>query len=161
MALNVDKAVAQMQRMTVNQLREKFAEVCGEATNGRNKQWLIKRIAWRMQANLYGGLSEAAIQRAREIANFADLRLTAPRSGTSAAIAVPPPIVPADKRLPAPGTILTREYKGRVLQVEVLADGFAFEGERYKSLTAVAKKVTGSHWNGYLFFGLQKKGAAS
>jgi hypothetical protein len=160
MALNVDKEVAQMQRMTVTQLRQKFAEVCGEQTNGRNKQWLIKRIAWRMQANLYGGLSEAAIQRAREIANFADLRLTAPRDRTSAALA-PPPAVRADKRLPAPGTILTREYKGRVLRVEVLADGFAFEGERYKSLTAVAKQATGAHWNGYLFFGLQKKGAAS
>ncbi|MBA3481823.1 MAG: DUF2924 domain-containing protein [Pirellulales bacterium] len=60
-----------------------------------------------------------------------------------------------------PGTILTREYRGRVLQVEVLVDGFSFEGERYKSLTAVAKKVTGAHWNGYLFFGIQKKGAAS
>jgi hypothetical protein len=161
MALNVDKEVAAMQRMTVNQLRDKFAEVCGETTNGRNKQWLIKRIAWRMQANLYGSLSAAAIQRARELANFADLRLTAPRSGTSAAVAPTPRVAGADKRLPMPGTVLTRAYRGRVLQVEVVPDGFSFEGERYKSLTAVAKKVTGSHWNGYLFFGLQKKGAAS
>jgi hypothetical protein len=163
MALNVDKEVAAMQRMTVAQLREKFAEVCGEATNGRNKPWLIKRIAWRMQANEYGGLSERALARARELANFADLRLTAPRAGTSTALAsVASPLSPkADKRLPMPGTILTREYKGRVLQVEVLDDGFAFEGERFKSLTSVAKKVTGAHWNGYLFFGMQKKGVAS
>jgi hypothetical protein len=163
MALNVDKEVAAMQRMTVAQLRDKFALVCGEQTNGRNKPWLIKRIAWRMQANVYGGLSEQALSRARELANFADLRLTAPRAGTSTAISAgATPLSPtADKRLPMRGTILTREYKGRVLQVEVLDGGFSFEGERYKSLTAVAKKVTGAHWNGYLFFGIQKKGAAS
>jgi hypothetical protein len=152
-----------MRQMTVNQLREKFAQVCGEATNGRNKQWLIKRIAWRLQANEYGGLSEAALQRAREIANFADLRLTAPRQGTQIAEAAitPQPVVElTDKRLPAPGTIITRQYKGRLLQVEVLADGFAFEGERFKSLTAIAKRVTGTHWNGFLFFGLQKKAAS-
>jgi hypothetical protein len=163
MALNVAKEVAQMQRLSVSDLRDKFAEVCGESTKGRNKQWLIKRIAWRIQANVYGGLSAEALQRAREIANFADLRLTAPRAGTSAAAGVRPVAapLPADKRLPMPGTILTREYKGRVLQVEVLHEGFAFEGERYKSLTAIAKKVTRSHWNGFQFFGLQKKGAAS
>jgi hypothetical protein len=161
MALNVDKEVARLQRMTVNELRDKFAEVCGEPTNGRNKQWLIKRIAWRMQANQYGGLSERALQRARELANLADLRLTAPRTGNSAvtaATALPPATV--DKRLPKPGTILTRQYKGRTLQVEVLDDGFALGGQRYKSLTAVAKAVTGSHWNGFLFFGLTP-GAAS
>ena len=163
MALNVDKEVAAMQRMTVAQLRDKFADVFGEPTHGRNKPWLIKRIAWRMQANEYGGLSERALHRAAELANFADLRLTAPRAGTNTAMRsiAPPPPTDADKRLPMPGTILTREYKGRVLQVEVLDDGFSFEGDRYNSLTAVAKKITGAHWNGYLFFGLQKKGAAS
>ncbi len=158
MALNVEKEVAQMGRMSVSELRDKFAEVCGESTKGRNKQWLIKRIAWRMQANEYGGLSAEAVQRAREIANFADLRLTAPRAGAGPAPVAPPS--PADKRLPMPGTILTREYKGRVLQVEVMDDGFALEGERYKSLTAIAKQVTGAHWNGFAFFGLKTRAAS-
>jgi hypothetical protein len=159
MALDVDKEVAAMQRMTVNELREKFAEVCGEPTKVRNKPCLIKRIAWRLQANEYGGLSERALQRAREIANFADLRLTAPRAGTSSASA------PAsarswrdkrrcDKRLPMPGTVITRRYKGKTIEVQVLDGGFEYQGQRYKSLTAVAKKVTGAHWSGNLFFGL-------
>jgi hypothetical protein len=160
MALNVEKEVAQMGRMSVSELRDKFAEVCGEPTNCRNKQWLVKRIAWRMQANEYGGLSEHALRRAGEIANFADLRLTAPRSGVSAAISVAPRDAPTDSRLPMAGTILTRTYKGRVLQVQVLTDGFQFEGEKYKSLTAVAQHVTGSHWNGFAFFGLQKRAAS-
>lgn len=160
MALNVEKEVAQMHRMTVGELRDKFAEVCGEPTNGRNKPWLIKRIAWRMQANEYGGLSERALRRAAEIANCADLRLTAPKSGTKAATNVAARDAPIDSRLPMSGTILTRSYKGRTLQVEVLPDGFQFEGERFRSLTAIAKQVTGSHWNGYAFFGLKKEGRA-
>ena len=67
--------------------------------------------------------------------------------------------LPADDRLPRPGTILTRRYKGRTLQVEVLEQGFAFEGRTYRSLSAVAKAVTGSHCSGHFFFGLTEKGA--
>ena len=63
-----------------------------------------------------------------------------------------------DDRLPRPGTILTRRYKGRTLQVEVLAHGFACDGQVYRSLSAVAKAVTGAHCNGYLFFRLTTKG---
>ena len=59
-----------------------------------------------------------------------------------------------------PGTKLTREYKGRTIVVTVLNDGYEFEGERYKSLSAIAKAVTGTHWNGHLFFGLRKGGKA-
>jgi hypothetical protein len=80
MTLNIEKELAVMRRMTVNELQTKFAEVFGEATRGRNKQWLIKRIAWRLQANQEGGLSERALRRADELANDADLRLTAPKT---------------------------------------------------------------------------------
>ena len=62
-----------------------------------------------------------------------------------------------DTRLPLAGTILVREYKGRKLQVRVLESGFEFEGEVYRSLSAVAKKITGSHCNGYLFFHLKRE----
>ena len=65
--------------------------------------------------------------------------------------------VPTDDRLPRPGTILTRRYKGRTLQVEVLEHGFACEGKTYRSLSAVAKAVTGSHCSGHFFFGLTEK----
>ena len=62
----------------------------------------------------------------------------------------------SDTRLPVPGTVLTRPYKGRQIRVQVLANGFEFEGEVFRSLSAVAKKITGGHCNGYLFFGLGK-----
>ena len=67
----------------------------------------------------------------------------------------------ADSRLPPPGTILTRKYKGQDLQVQVLAEGFLFQGQVFGSLSAVAKAITGSHCNGFLFFRLTQQGADS
>jgi hypothetical protein len=63
----------------------------------------------------------------------------------------------ADHRLPPPGSIITRPYKGESLQVKVLDHGFEFEGEVFSSLSAVAKKITGQHMNGFLFFRLRKE----
>jgi Protein of unknown function (DUF2924) len=161
--LNIDKEVAQMRGMTVVELQRKFAEVHGEQPRGRNKDWLIKRIAWRLQANEEGGLSERALRRAAEIANDADLRLTAPRATIQAVASNVQSgdsvvSIMLDPRLPMPGTLITRKYKGRAIQVKVLRDGFEFEGEKYKSLSAVARVITGTHWNGFHFFGLQTKG---
>ena len=77
-----------------------------------------------------------------------------PLPGTNAkVIAFQPEPVSDD---PLPGTVLTREYKGREVRVRVLEKGFEYEGQPYRSLSAVAKAITGSHWNGRLFFGLRK-----
>jgi len=57
-----------------------------------------------------------------------------------------------------PGAIITRRYKGRTVEVRVLPRGFEYEGEVYRTLSAVAKQITGAHWNGYYFFGLCTKG---
>jgi len=160
--LKIDKEVTAMERMSVNQLRERYAEVFGEPTNGRHKQWLIKRIAWRMQANEEGGLSERARRRALELANDADLRVTVPRAKKPSAgaeartVSVPTKIQPSTHL--HPGMTLQRVYKGNTIRVKVLAEGFECEGQRYKSLTAVAKAITGKHWNGHHFFGLRKNG---
>jgi hypothetical protein len=66
-----------------------------------------------------------------------------------------------DDRLPPPGSVITRRYKGAVVQVKVLQGGFEYAGEVYGSLSAVAKTVTGSHCNGFLFFRLTGKGSAA
>jgi hypothetical protein len=58
MAINVAKEVATLRHMTVSELRDRYLEVFGEDTNARNKQWLIKRIAWKLQANAEGDISE-------------------------------------------------------------------------------------------------------
>ena len=162
MGLNIPKEVSAMKRMTTRQLKDRYEDVFGEACRSNHKQWLIKRIAWRLQANEEGDLSERARRRAMELANDADLRMKAPpkRKATPAPAARKVTgAVPQehDDRLPMPGTIITREYKGRTLQVTVLPDGFEHEGEVYQSLSAVAKAITGSHTSGFLFFRLNGK----
>ena len=144
-----------MQRLSVGQLRQRFAELFGEATNASNRTWLVKRIAWRIQALAEGDLSQRARQRAAELVRDADLRLNPPTSKTITTTTPPEPVripTPVDPRLPPPGTILTRPYKGQLVQVQVLTDGFAYAGRVYPSLSAVAKAITGSHTNGFLFF---------
>ena len=157
--MSMARQIAALQRLRVLELRTKYAEVFGEATRANNREWLIKRIAWRLQALAEGGLSERAKRRAEELANDADLRVVPPRKAVGDA-EDPPRLLrfQSDDRLPPPGTIISRPYKGDTLQVKVLTEGFEFEGKTYNSLSAVAKAVTGSHVNGYLFFKLPAKG---
>jgi hypothetical protein len=151
--VNIVHEVATLERLSVGQLRQRFAELFGEATAASNRAWLIKRIAWRLQALAEGDLSQRARRRAAELARDADLRLNPPRSKTTAVAPEPATLpAPVDYRLPPPGTILTRPYKGQLVQVQVLTDGFAYAGRVYPSLSAVAKAITGSHCNGYHFF---------
>jgi hypothetical protein len=153
--VNIVQEVATLERLSVGQLRQRFTELFGETTQASNRTWLVKRIAWRMQALAEGDLSERARRRAAELARDADLRLNPPRSKTTATTATPEPVplpAPVDPRLPVPGTILTRPYKGQLMQVQVLTEGFAYAGRVYPSLSAVAKAITGSHCNGYHFF---------
>jgi hypothetical protein len=158
---DVATEIAALPRLRVSELRAKFAAVFGDETPSHNKVWLVKRIAWRLQALAEGDLSERARQRAAELIADADLRLSAPRADGTQVDTVPaqaPTLrMPTDDRL-RPGTILTRRYKGRTLQVEVLDHGFAFDGQVYRSLSAVAKAATGSHCSGHFFFGLTTKG---
>jgi hypothetical protein len=155
---NIVREVAALKQMTVKELRGRYLVVFGEAARSRNKDWLWKRIAWRMQANANGDLTERARRRAEELANDADLRMRRPPD--------PPAPSPASTTRtakitfserdgqPMPGTILTRQYKGQMIQVTVLDNGFEYLGAVYGSLSAVAKAITGSHWNGNYFFGL-------
>ena len=154
---NLAAEIAALPRLRVAELRAKFAVVFGEPTPSHNKVWLVRRIAWRLQAQAEGGLSERARQRAAALVADADLRLSAPPAQATSEQS-PNLQLPTDDRLPRPGTILTRRYKGRTVQVEVLDHGFAFEGQVYRSLSAVAKAVTGSHCSGHYFFRLTSQG---
>lgn len=102
---------------------------------------MVKRIAWRLQANAYGGLSERAKARAAELANDADVRLTAPRTPATIQIATRANVVARADGL-VQGTEVTRKYKGRELRVLVLQEGFQFEGEKYTTLSARSKPWT-------------------
>ena len=162
MRLNIAKEIADMERMTVKELRYKHIDAFGEATRSGNKDYLVKRIAWRLQANAHGDLTSRARQRAEELANDADLRSTAPKvktTDTPRAVTRELPVdFGHDSRLPMVGSNIKRHYKGRDIVVRVLPKGFEYEGEVYRSLSAVAKVVTGTHWNGYHFFNLKRNG---
>ena len=166
MAINVAKEVATLRHMTVSELRDRYNAVFGEDTNARNKQWLIKRIAWKVQANAEGDISERARRLAHQIAMETDIRTSLPRVRrpaitetleTASTMISPPP----DTRVPLPGANIVKTYKGRSIQVRVRSDSFEFEGTNYKSLTAIARLVTGQkNINGFHFFGLRKSEAA-
>ena len=165
----VAQQVAALARMGMRALKEKYRAVFAEEPRSGNAAWLRKRIAWRLQSLAEGDLSQRARQRADELANDADLRLSPPKTATGALPTTPTTeatatrtlAFQADNRLPPPGTVLTRKYRGEDLQVQVLASGFEFEGQVYPSLSAVAKAITGTHINGFLFFRLGHHGARS
>ncbi len=165
MESNLANELAGLDHMSVPELRHQYATLFGEPTWVANRAWLVKRLAWRMQALAEGDLSERARRRAAELANDADLRLGPPRppkNGSARTKAAPTasPRGRRDARLPRPGALLTRAYQGQTLQVQVLAEGFEFEGKFYDSLSAVARAVTGSHCSGYWFFRLGRKGGS-
>ena len=159
MKTSMQMQLAKLPEMSTGELAQRYAELFGEPTRTRHKAYLVRKIAWRMQAMAEGDLSERAKRRAEELANDADVRLTPPRF-KSEQTEVPAKLFVAgasDPRLPAPGGAIVRKYKGKVVRVLVTEEGFEHEGERYKSLTAVAKVVTNSHCNGFRFFGLEAK----
>ena len=153
-----------LRQQTVGQLKIKYRAVFGWESRSNHKQFLLRRIAWRLQANAEGGLSDRARRRAAEIADDSDLRTRAARELVSTQA---PANVPRgerersqpqrDWRLPPPGTLLTRRVDDRQIVVKVLDKGFEFETRQYGSLSAIAREVTGTRWNGLLFFGLAER----
>ncbi len=107
-----------------------------------NRQYLESRLAYRIQELAYGGLSKETRKRLRETA--------APHAGNSQA---------RKPTIFSVGTVLRREWRGGIYTVTVLADGYEYEGKRYRSLSRVTREITGTAWNGHAFFGLRKKSA--
>lgn len=157
----IENELLALKHMPPRQLRQRYADLYGEPSRSCNRQWLIRRCAWRIQALAEGGLSERAQRRAKQLARDQDLRVIPPKDMSLAPLDRPADVQqPArnygkrthDARLPMPGSQLKRVYKGHQYVVDVLDNGFAYDGRRYKSLSAVAHAITGGHWNGYKFF---------
>jgi hypothetical protein len=153
------EGIEALRHMTVGQLKEKYHEEFGEASRSNHKQFLFRRIAWRMQANAWGGLSERARQRSLEIANDADLRIRAPKNFLKTDLdesrTIETRVAPnQDPRLPPPGALLVRRYRGNDIVVRVREDGFEHAGQIHRSLSSAVRAATGTPWNGFSFFGL-------
>ena len=151
--------IAGLRKQTTLALKSQYRALFREESPSSNREHLIRRVAWRLQALALGDLSERARARAAELAADADLRVRPTRMVCLAIAGEPGQGSDAnrDRRLPAVGRIIKREYHGRVIEVTVVEGGFQHEGKLYKSLSSVAKYVTGTRWNGYAFFKLHEE----
>ena len=150
MDANVITQLAQLEQLPMSALRRKWGELFGTPSPGHNRTFLIKRLSYRIQELAYGALkpeTRAQLDGLLEAAGYDDLgRLN---SG------------PAAKRRAdgiLPGTLLIREFQGERHTVTVLEEGFEYRGKPYRSLSAIAREISGSQWNGPAFFGLRGKG---
>src|SRR6266481_5498455 len=157
MNAELNQRIDELRHLTTAQLQLKYRELFGQPSHSNHKDYLFRRVAWRMQAVTEGGLSERAREHARTIAIDADLRLCAPKKLAEAqpAVHVANASRQLDPRVPAPGTQLIKRYRDETLTVTVLEDGYQYGDRVYKSLSAIARQVTGTQWNGYVFFGLR------
>ena len=114
----------------------------GDPPKGLSRPLLCRALAHAMQEKAFGGLSATVRQRLRRLG--AELKAT----GRIASVGTPPF---------KPGTRLIREWQGRTHEVTVLEQSFRWNGETYRSLSAIARAITGTRWNGHLFFGLKPR----
>ena len=165
MSESITSQIQALRKMTTAELREKHRELFGIETTSRHKSQLFKRLAWRIQELKCGGLSERAKRRALEIENDLDCRILPPRKSKNNEYH-PYEIQSArgkkNKPRLTPGTVLSRRYKDEIHQVLVMEDAaFEYRGQRFKSLSGIAKKITSTNWNGYLFFNLKPRGKSN
>ncbi len=164
MESSVIRRIHTLQRMSVAQLRGEWEQLYGEPTRSRNRDYLWRRLAWRVQELAHGGLSEGARERLHSLAPAGFERASTPTQAAKTGDPEPlrpQPLSRRDPRLPSPGTVLTRQYHGREIRVVALDDGFEWEGRQFRSLSAVARAVTGQRWSGPLFFGLRSRSRKS
>lgn len=167
MGLNIKKEQNRLEQLSIADLRERFHGLSSRRVTIKCKRWYIKRIVWLMQATSEGDISEESRLLAKQIAADRPLRksilrlrekVNAGDASTSRTVStvLNPPV---DRRIPEPGASLVKTYKRQTIRVVVRNSGFEFNGEQYKSLTAIARVVTGQRRiNGFQFFNLGKRG---
>ena len=137
--------IAALKTTPTQDLQARWRELFETEPPRRNRGYLESRIAYRIQELEQGGLAPATIARLEALGETLDGGDVTVRKRR------------VDDR-PVAGTRLIREYQGIEHCVTVLADGFEYQGRPYKSLSAVARTITGTRWNGPLFFGLRNSG---
>ena len=144
MAKNVVAQVAELNRMGMPQLKERWKALFDTEPPVRNRAHMVTRLAYRIQKLAYGGLPEQTTAQLREIAEGHEQTPNRSR-----------------KNGPIAGTRLVREWNGERHEVTVTRDGYEYRGRPFKSLSAIARTITGTRWNGPLFFGIRKQEEAA
>ena len=130
-------------------LKQQWRELCGSEPPPYNRKFLESRLAYRIQELAYGGLKPETVARLEALGEQLDGGNVVLRR------------IRAGEDRPIAGTQLVREYQGVAHTVTVLRDGYEFEGRCYQSLSAIARAITGTRWNGWLFFGIRNRRRAA
>ena len=138
----IQKHIEALQSLDVIALRDEWRRLKNSAPPRLSRDLLLRAVAYELQAEAFGGLSAQALRRISMAEGKAGDTLEAPECPQA--------------RLSS-GARLVREWHGRTHSVEVLENGFLFEGQTYRSLSEIARRITGSHWSGPRFFGLTRK----
>ena len=142
--------LAELERLSHVSLKRRWRELFGNDPPAYGRQFLRRRLAYRIQELAFGGLSEGV--RTQMEALVPSVESQENESG--------PLRIKQRRRKPdlaPPGTRLIREFRDKRFEVVVGEKGFEFEGRRYRSLSAIAREITGTQWNGPAFFGLREK----
>ncbi len=149
---SVLRQVADLHNLSQEELKDLWRTLYGTEPPAHNRPHLVSRLAYRIQELTYGGISEAAKAKMKAIMEASGLdenggeQRAKRRRGTDR------------KDQPVVGTRIVRDWNGQTHEVIVVHGGFQYGGRLFRSLTAVAEAITGSHWNGRAFFGLAKSG---
>ena len=137
--------VAALPRKPTPELKQMWRDLFNGEPPGLSRSYLVSRLAYRIQELAHGGLKPATRAKLDSLADGLDPKTSRKRMPNG----------------PVVGTQLIREWRGIEHKIAVLADGFEWEGRRYKSLSAVARAITGTRWNGLTFFGVKRHGGGT
>jgi hypothetical protein len=140
----VPARLAALRTMALPELKAEWRALFGAEPPGSNRRYLESRLAYRIQELAYGGLKPGTVQRLEALGEQLAGKTGARRRAR-----------PGDR--PITGTRLIREWRGVEHTVTVLADGFEWQGRPYRSLSAIARAITGTRWNGPVFFGIKSQ----
>jgi hypothetical protein len=128
----VTEEVRALEALDLHGLRDEWRKRYGEPPKMRSRELLARLLAWKIQSEAFGGLDAKTV-----------------RMITSESL-------PSSRPTLSAGTRLDRDWQGQRYEVDVLENGFAYAGQTYRSLSEVARAITGTRWNGWRFFGLRE-----
>lgn len=147
--------ILELKEKPLGELKIRYKEIFGQEPISNNTVFLWRKIAYRLQEEQYGGLSEETKSKLAEfISRYDPINNKALRPEEASRETNIKRVPIRDLRLPIPGTVITKDYKNQTIEVKILEKGFEYQGRPFRSLSAIAKEITGAHWNGYLFFNL-------
>ena len=146
---SVLKRVTALPGMNLTDLKTMWKNLYDQNPPAHGKHYLVRKLAYRIQELAFGGLIESTEQRLDALAQGKEdpkLKSAADKKRKKA-------------NTPGPGAKLVREWNGKEHVVMVMEGGFEYQGRKFRSLSAIAKEITGTHWSGPVFFGLKKNGS--